>query len=231
MSLSRRLAPVFVSSHDATIEQREKVWMSGVDAIAALHRVPVGGFGFLGDTSERSVIGDRIAHWRDFGLALGADAEPTVQRGLDALERSAPECGPLAVHWGDAKPGNMIFRGGEAAAILDWELCGLGPGEEDLAHWMAVDWFLSTAISGSRLAGLPSPEETVARYEAAAGRPTIGMDWWFAFCLVRMGLVFQRAAVQSRLRSGGDDPLRPNVIAPHVDALLDGTTWNTYCRG
>ncbi len=122
----------------------------------------------------------------------------------------------------------MIFDGPRAAAILDWELCGLGVGEEDLAHWMAVDWFLSTGIGFDRLPGLPGPTSTISLYESTVDRSTEGVDWWFVFALVRMGFIFQRAAVQSRRRSRGDGPLRANAIVAHLDRLLDGSIWADY---
>jgi aminoglycoside phosphotransferase (APT) family kinase protein len=90
---------------------------------------------------------------------------------------------------------------------------------------------LSTGIGNPRLAGLPRADESVAHYESISGRPVTGVRWWFAFALVRMGLIFQRAAVQSRLRSGKGGPLRPNAISPHLAALLKGETWAEYQSG
>lgn len=213
---------------DSPIAERRAIWTAGIEAIAALHRVPIDRFPFLGDRPGSDLAGRRVEHWRSFGQDLGRDAEPALLRALDALEADRPDTGPPAVHWGDAKLGNMLFDRGRAAAILDWELCGLGVGEEDVAHWMAVDWFLSTGLGGDRLSGLPGPAATISRYESVVGRATIGIEWWFVFAIVRMGLIFQRAAVQSRRRNGGDGPLRANVIVPHLDRLLDGSAWAGY---
>lgn len=213
---------------DAPAEERATIWHAGIDALAALHEVPVDGFSFLGEGDQHDPAHQRFDRWRQFGAELGADAEPDLLAALDQLDGLRPEPGELRVHWGDAKLGNMIFDHGRAAAILDWELCGLSAAEEDLAHWLAVDWFLSTGIGNPRLSGLPGPAETVARYESTTGRSTDGVQWWFVFALVRMGLIFQRAAVQSRLRRGADGPLRPNSIVPHLRQLLDGETWERY---
>lgn len=225
---------------DADIETRATIWSAGVEAMGALHAVPVDGFSFLAeaDMTDRSgrpdradAAGQRLDRWRRFGAELEEDAEPSLLAALDRLAVDRPDPGPLSVHWGDGKLGNMIFDEGRTAAILDWELCGLSVAEEDLAHWLAVDWFLSTAIGNQRLPGLPTTVETVSHYESVTGRSTTGVDWWFAFALVRMGLIFQRAAVQSRRRRGGDGALRPNVIVPHIERLLDGTTWSDYGDG
>jgi aminoglycoside phosphotransferase (APT) family kinase protein len=215
---------------DEPMASRAATWLGGVAAIAALHQVPVNRFGFLAEGDQSDPALQRVHRWREFGVELGADTEPTLLRALDELETTRPTPGALSVHWGDAKLGNMIFQGDTAAATLDWELCGLSVGEEDLAHWMAVDWMLSSGLGVERLAGLPSALDTVGLYESAIERRVEGIEWWFVFALVRMGLIFQRAATQSRLRRGGDGPLRPNVIVPHLGPLLDGTTWTSYAR-
>lgn len=225
---------------DAAIETQAAIWTAGVEAMAALHAVPVDGFSFLAErgmvdqagradgTEAVDAAGQRLDRWRRFGAELDENAEPRLLAALDRLAAERPDPAPLSVHWGDGKLGNMIFDNGRTTAILDWELCGLSVAEEDLAHWMAVDWFLSTGIGNRRLAGLPSGAETVSHYESVTGRTTTGIDWWFAFALLRMGCIFQRAAVQSRRRRGGDGDLRPNVIVPHIERLLDGTTWADY---
>ncbi|MCP4083892.1 MAG: phosphotransferase family protein [Actinomycetia bacterium] len=213
---------------DEPVEVRQEIWFSGIEAMAALHRVPVDDFVFLAEGDQTDAGAQRLDRWRTFGLELGDDRSVAVLDALDELGANRPDPGDLRVHWGDAKLGNMVFAGNQVAAILDWELCGLSVGEEDLAHWMAVDWFLSTGLGGPRLEGLPGPDETIARYEAVVGRAALGVDWWFAFALLRMGLIFQRAAVQARLRKGGSGPLRANLIEPRVDGLVDGSIWARY---
>jgi aminoglycoside phosphotransferase (APT) family kinase protein len=216
---------------DSPIAQRAALWNSGIEAMAKLHRLPMDGFEFLAEGDQTNAARQRIRRWRTFGEELGPDAEVSVLAALEALEQVTPEPGPLSVHWGDAKLGNMMFQGEDVAAILDWELCGLSVGEEDLAHWMAVDWLLSDALGNPALEGLPRPAESIANYESILGRPVVGIEWWFAFAAVRMGLIFQRHAVQTRRRSGSADALRPNVIVPHLGPLLDGSTWKGYCAG
>ena len=213
---------------EAAPEIRERLWLAGIDAMAALHAVPTSGFGFLDEDGPRDAAAQRLHRWRRFGDDLGDDIEPALMVAMDRLEASRPRSGEPRVHWGDAKLGNMMFDGARVAAIFDWELCGLSVGEEDLAHWMAVDWFLSTGIGNRRLAGLPGPATTIERYATATGRATSSVEWWFAFALVRMGLIFQRAAVQSRRRRGERRPLRPNSMVRHLDPILDGTVWDQY---
>ena len=168
--------------YDGPEQDREIIWRAGIDAMAALHDVPVDGFSFLAEGDQGDAALQRIDRWRRFGEELGDDRDRSLLAALDKLEAQRPAPSPLVVHWVvTPKLGNMIFENGKAAAILDWELCGLSAREEDLAHWLAVDWFLSTGIGNPRLAALPRAEETISHYKAVSGQPTYGVEWWFAF--------------------------------------------------
>ena len=234
---------------ECTPEARDQIWHSGIKAMAALHSVDSTNFDFLShanvnkppdainnsqddaqlgainnSTNPSDCADQRIEEWYTFGEALGVNAETTLLRALASLRDTRPISHDLQVHWGDAKLGNMIFDNGEVAAILDWELCGLSVGEEDLAHWLAVDWYLSTGRGIKRLDGLPNITSTLATYESAVGRKTNNVAWWFAFALVRMGLIFQRAAVQASHRRAR--PVPPNIITPFAEPLIDGSLWS-----
>ncbi len=56
-----------------------------------------------------------------------------VYEGLDAFWRELPAL-PYSFCHGDVHPVNVLWRGGEVAALIDWEFCGLRPRLYDLAN-------------------------------------------------------------------------------------------------
>src|SRR5215217_3666561 len=67
------------------------------------------------------------------------------------------------------------------AAMLDWEMAALGPGEADLAWWIVMDSLLSEGLELPRLAGLPDRSESIEFYERARGRPVEHIDYYEIF--------------------------------------------------
>lgn len=192
-------------------EQQTATWWSGIDAMAKLHALDadVDGFAFLSATPWGMVSGSdaartRLAQWREF--MVWADPEPCepIAEALDELARSAPKSAPLRVHWGDAKLSNCMVADGTVQALLDWELCGLSVPEEDLAHWLMLDWSLWAVTGSTRLASLPSPERTIARYEELSGRAAVDVLWWFRFGMVRLAIIYHR--IMTILRHKGHVP-------------------------
>lgn len=201
-----------------------RTWWSGIDAMAKLHALEVerDGFGFLADTPwglapDADPARERIVQWRRF--MAWADPEPlaAVSAALDELERTRPQPpARLSVHWGDAKLSNCVVADARVQALLDWELCGLSAPEEDLAHWLMLDWSLWAVNKCPRLPALPSPERTVARYEELSGRPATAVLWWFRFGMVRLAIIYHR--IMSVLRARGH--VAPDKTLAQVNPLV-----------
>lgn len=194
--------------------------------MAHIHSADIEHFDFLEFDHKHAVAKTRLDFWTKFHESLGDDMHPALTAALQELYRSCPEGEKRVVHWGDAKPGNMIFAGGQVQAVLDWELCGLSAREEDLSHWFAVDWFLSSGIGIPRIRNLPGKAESMATYQDVAQVDLFKMNWWFSFALVRMGCIFQRAAVQARTNKA--DALRKNAIIQHLDGIVSDAIWVEY---
>jgi aminoglycoside phosphotransferase (APT) family kinase protein len=193
---------------DLPAAEHESIWWSGVEAMAKLHALDIerDGFAFLESTPWGMAQGadpatTRIRQWRDF--MPWADAEPCapIEEALRELERTAPQCTRIAVHWGDAKLSNCMVHDGRVQALLDWELCGLSAPEEDIAHWLMLDWSLWAVTGNQRLASLPSPARTIARYEELTGRDAENVLWWFRFGMVRLAIIYHR--IMSLIRERG----------------------------
>ena len=100
----------------------------------------------------------------------------------------------MALCWGDARIPNMIFRAGRCVAVLDWEMVTLGNPEQDLGWWIFMDWHHSAGIEIPRLEGLPSRQQTVARYEEWMERPVRHLEYYEVFAALRFAVIMIRVA-------------------------------------
>ena len=195
----------------ATSEQRRQLWTSMLDSMARLHRLDVAAhFGYLCETRwgvdlDADPAAERVRQWRDYTVWASDDDElpPTLMRAWDALHVTLPPRPTvLSIGWGDAKLGNVMFRGFDVVALFDWELCGVGPAEEDLMNQLAVDAVLADVFQVPRIDGFLSREDTVAVYEELLGREMVGTNWWYVFALAKMAAEIHRILRQTRKLGG-----------------------------
>jgi len=198
---------------------RARLWYAGVDILRRIHRLDPAALGLdgldqpaYGPTPLVQQLNCYAEHLDFFGCA---DA-PVPLAALEWLRgHQPPESGPPRLLWGDARLGNIIFAGVRPAAVLDWEMVGLGPPEIDLAWYLYLDRHLSEGIGATRLPGLPERAETVARYEELICRPVRHLEYHevfagFRFCLITARLV-RLAADSGMLPRGTDFPLHRNA--------------------
>ncbi len=177
---------------------RATVWCNGIEAMAAVHRVPwQPDFAFLQDRSSAAPGLDQYLEWvRQWYLWARRDrVQPVADAALDYLVANRPSDTPTGILWGDSQPSNMLFADdGRVAAVLDWEMASLGPGEVDLAWWLFFDEFYSSGFGLQRLEGLPSREQSIAIYEAAAGRQVRQLEYYELLARFRMNIISIRAS-------------------------------------
>lgn len=188
---------------EATPAERAAVWESGVDALAAIHRCDPAALGidFL-DAPARGAdtVGWQLESWRRyFDWVADGRTFPTLEAGWQWLvvHRPAPSH-DRGLCWGDARIGNMIFHDGRCVAVLDWEMATLGPVEMDLGWFLLLDRHHHEAMGVPRLAGLPSREETIERWQRGTGRRAADVTYWEAFAAWRFGVIMARVAAQMR---------------------------------
>lgn len=182
--------------HDLAPEQQAVCWMTGIDTLGAVARVDwrERGLDLLAPPDGISPLQAQLDYYRDalaWAEALGRPY-PHLREGLGWLETHQPQDEPVALSWGDAKLGNCVFEGTRLAAALDWEQARLANPVDDLAWWLMVDESLSSGYGAPRLAGLPSREASIARWEAAAGCPARDLDYYEVFAAWRMAYVLAR---------------------------------------
>ncbi|MBL7487578.1 phosphotransferase family protein [Frankia sp. AgB1.9] len=216
---------------DATADDRARMTQSLLTAMAALHRLDVAEhFPYLTSTRwgmalDADPAAERVRQWRDYtAWACDGDKPPAfLSDAWQVLGEALPERPErLSVAWGDAKLGNVIFRDFEVVALLDWELCGVGPAEEDLTNQLAVDRVLA-GMGATPMPAFFCPDEVLTAYETLLGRPLVGTRWWYAFAVAKMAAEVHRILVQSRklgARSGLGDLSRLNIAAPELRRAL-----------
>jgi aminoglycoside phosphotransferase (APT) family kinase protein len=184
---------------DLSAEQQATLHDNGLRQLAAIHALDWQALGLEPlRRPERGVtaIDQQLAYWEEFfAWAAEGDANPTVEAGLRWLREHQPQDERLALSWGDARLGNMLFADDlSVAAVLDWEMAAIAAPELDLAWWLFLNHHHTDGIGAPRPAGLPTEAETVARYEELTGRPVQDLHYYKVFAGVRMSALMIRVA-------------------------------------
>lgn len=156
-------------------EQQAQLCRSSLAALARVHKLDPNDLS-LDRLFQRARPGFThndwlIDHWRRYHEWSRGDAPfPLVTRSLDWLAANRIENEPLSISWGDARPGNTIYRGAECAALIDWDIVHLAAPEKDLAWWLTLDFLSVRRADDRRLPGWLSVDELIATYEDARGQ-------------------------------------------------------------
>jgi len=202
-----------------TTSQRELIWLSAIQTLAKIHTVELEPFRFL----DRPSLGDsgldqEIAVWDSYMRWSGAPIRPIQERARQWLSDQLPRERPTGLAWGDARPGNMIFRDNACIAVIDWETVSLGGAETDLGWWLFFDWFVSDGFGVPRLPGLGTREQTLKVWEEFAGRKARNMQWHELFATWRFSLISDRAGHLAR-QLGLHHAPRTDARSPHAERL------------
>jgi len=208
-------------------EERRSLWLDGLDVLARIHCLDWQklGFGFL-DQPRRGAPGlvQQIHYYEEyFAWAARGRAHPIVTRALEWIRRNLPTDEPLALCWGDARIGNMIFRDGRCQAVLDWEMVALGNPEQDLAWWLFLDRHHSEGLFSERLPGFPSHAETIAAYEELTQRRTRHLAFYEIFAAFRFAIIMMRVAqmmVAYEVLPADSDLEHDNIVTQLLEKTL-----------
>jgi aminoglycoside phosphotransferase (APT) family kinase protein len=178
------------------VAQRGAVWKNALEAMAKVHRIDWRyGFAFMNEPARGAPGLDQYLHYVEewFRWAAAGREQPTSDAALDYLKTNKPADAPVGLLWGDAIPANMLFAADNSvAAVIDWEMAALGPGEVDLGWWLFFDGLFAEGFGAPRLGGLPDRAEMIAIYEAAAGRKVENIDYYEVLAMVRLGIISTR---------------------------------------
>lgn len=197
---------------DFTRDEREALYGSLVDTLAALHRIDFEAIG-LGDYGKRGSYFARQIHvWGKQYREADREAVPrcaAMERMMEWLPENLPADDATTIVHGDYGINNLMIHPSEPrlAAVLDWELSTLGHPLADVAYplsarLMPTGVFAKLSAADLPALGIPTRDEWVARWSEATGRTVEDDDLEFAlaFQLFRSaGIMFGIAA---RAKSG-----------------------------
>lgn len=179
---------------DMTPAQRGVTWKNAIEAFAQLSKIDwqADGFAFLARAEwGQPGLDQYLGHIEAWYRGCRKDrAMPCVDAAIAYIRAHEPQDTAVNVLWGDSTPSNVMFRpDGTVSGLIDWELAALGPSELDLAWWLYFDDLFSRRFGVPRLEGLPTRDESVAIWEAAAGRKAQHLDYYDVVVALRMALV------------------------------------------
>jgi len=195
-----------------TPDERRAMTQASAEMLACLHRIDPIAIGLEGYGRSENYYGRQIARWSRQWNASRTRDDANVERLIDWLPQHIPASAAGGISHGDFRLGNLMFHPSEprVVGVLDWELSTLGHPLADVAY-SALTWQLSSAeyfgIRGLDFAalGIPSLDDYLGWYAAAApgvGRPA---PFHFAFSLLRLAVIFEGIAARARAGSATSD--------------------------
>jgi aminoglycoside phosphotransferase (APT) family kinase protein len=216
--------------YDAAPQRRRLLQDATADLLARLHEMPAPAyleFDNPGDTALRR----HVAHTRAWYEFVAADVarSPLIEQGFDWLEAHWPEESPAVVSWGDSRIGNILYQDFAPAAVLDWEMAGVGPRELDLAWLIYAHRSFEDIARLLGLEGMPDfmrREDVVARYTQVSGYEPRDLDFYETYAALQWGIVFLRTGTRQVRFGEREMPADPDELLYNrqpLQRMLEGT--------
>lgn len=207
--------------HETTPAQREGLWHAAVDTMARFHRLDYTALGFDKlHEAGKTPLQQQLEYWRNYyEWALEGREHAICAPALEWLENHQPADEPTALCWGDSRLGNIIFKASldGVAAVLDWEMAVLGNPLQDIAWFNYMDATFAEGLGMPRLEGLPSYEDTIARWASASGFSAEHYDYYVLFAALRYGLILSRIMVAT----GQDQEIQGNFACQLLSRYME----------
>jgi aminoglycoside phosphotransferase (APT) family kinase protein len=175
-----------------------------------------------GETALARLLSSHRAYYE---WARDGQTVPVLEHAYEVLARTLPTNDRSVLLWGDGRPGNIIYRDFEPAAVLDWEMAGVGPPECDVAWTTFFQRFW--AYFGEQL-GITVPAmfdrtATAATYTQLGGVELADLAWYEALAGYRFGIILMRMrfrGVAYGVQTLPDDPDDLILFAPLLEQLI-----------
>jgi aminoglycoside phosphotransferase (APT) family kinase protein len=185
---------------EASPEARRVLIEDGLSVLARIHAVDwrAAGFEWLVAPGVTPGVSTQLSLWETYATReLAGRHHPVLDQGWAWLHANEPPPGRLAVSWGDARPGNMIWQGSRCACLTDFENVAIAEPELDLGYWLMFDRWSHESFGVARLPGEPTRDEQRAFYARTAGIPEPDTRWHEIFGAARYCAIVVRVMNRS----------------------------------
>lgn len=224
--------PIYTSTGffvDAAPDQRRSLLQRGLETLADIHRID-----WRAARAEWLVDGGPdlrrdVRLWQRHGeQALAGRNHPAIEQAFrwlyDQLDSNRVDESEIVVAWGDARPGNIIWKDFECQCVCDFESMSLAPAASDVGWWLMFDRYAHDAQGIARLPGEPTRAEQRRYYEEVSGRELGDCFFYELFGAARYAIltvaVLNRWAAKGVLPGDHDIWLR-NPVADMLLGMLD----------
>lgn len=196
--------------HDCTLPgisrgDRREMYRAMAATLAALHSVDPAAVGLADYGKPGNYFARQISRWSKQWELSRTREDANVDTLIAWLPEHIPADDTTSIVHGDFRIGNLMFHPTEprVVAVLDWELSTLGHPLADVAH-TAIAWLTATDEYGGLIGvdldatGIPTLDDYIADYDAAALRPISLSNFHKAFALFRWTVIFEGIAARAK---------------------------------
>lgn len=184
---------------------RRAMYFSMAETLAVLHGFDWQSAGLSDFGKPGNYYARQLARWGRQWRETKTQDIPAVDRTIDWLGAHLDETPETTVVHGDFRLGNLMFAtdAPRVVAVLDWELSTLGHPLSDVAFsclpWHSTpDMYAGIVGLDREVLGIPTQDEYIARYCAAAGRAQGPGRFHLAFSLFRFAVILDGIAARAK---------------------------------
>lgn len=203
--------------HDCTLpgvsrDERREMYRAMAATLATFHGIDYAAVG-LGDYGKPgNYFARQISRWSKQWQLSRTREDANVEKLIAWLPGHIPQDDRTTLVHGDYRIGNLMFHPTEprVVAVLDWELSTLGHPLADVAH-TAIAWLTAVDEYGGLIGvdigarGIPTLDEYIADYNAAACLPIDLTNFHKAFALFRWTCIFEGIAARAKAGNAASD--------------------------
>jgi aminoglycoside phosphotransferase (APT) family kinase protein len=200
-----------------------------VDALVAIHAVDWRALG-LGDLAhDGEYLPHQITRWLAQLASYQGRKLSSAARVAEWLNAHLPPDQPSALFHGDYKLDNVLFAPESPpriAAVVDWEMAGIGDPLVDLA-WALIfhpgpDGTIHLGVTKEpkfAIEALPDRRQIIERYAHKSGRDTASIGWYDVFARWKLAIALEGSYAKFR-RGLSDKPIH-EFFGMQADLLLE----------
>ena len=196
----------------------ERLAMAAVAALRRVHELPTTMTG-IGDEAAMT-LEDELARWTRLIGRGPADLITLAPRVIGRLSGAIPAPSPPVLVHGDYQYGNLLFKDGEIAGIIDWEVASLGHRQIDVAMLQLV---ADASSRGLRVPGGTPVHTGIELVADAYGTPLVEITWFLGLAYFKMAAIFAFNAAMHRSGKRPDphNERRARDVGAYLEAALD----------